>query len=115
MLTICSVAPGSGRTMVSGNFHFAGSSVATEMSAHELVRWVVKDADESGRTAIASRTTARSYAVFAIGPAESKMWETGTMPPPGTRPMVGLIVYSEARPAGQIREPSVSAPMETGA
>jgi hypothetical protein len=61
------------------------------------------------------RRMARSYGVFVIGPAESMLCDTGTMPSCGTRPIVGFMVYSAARPAGQTSEPSVSVPIEKGA
>lgn len=50
-----------------------------------------------------------------MGPAASNVWDTGTMPCVDTSPTVGRMVYSAARPAGNISEPSVSVPMENGA
>lgn len=98
----------------SGNFHVVGSRVATEISAQEPVMSKVKDSPKS-LPEMVSRTTARSYTVFAIGPAESKCLDIGTIPSCGTKPIVGLIVYKAALPAGHIKDPSVSAPMDTGA
>lgn len=48
-------------------------------------------------------------------PAESQLWDTGTMPVWETRPRVGLIEYKPHLLAGHTSEPLVSVPMETGA
>lgn len=53
--------------------------------------------------------------VLVIGPAESKLADMGTTPCWGMRPIVGLIVYNAARPAGQTSDPLVSVPMAIGA
>jgi hypothetical protein len=50
-----------------------------------------------------------------MGPRESVVRDTGTMLSCGTSQMVGLMVYSAARPAGQAREPSVSFAIAKGA
>lgn len=65
--------------------------------------------------AITSSKVARSYGVFAIGPAESMVWLIGMTPSWDTSPMVGLIVYRAALAAGDTRDPSVSVPIESGA
>lgn len=50
-----------------------------------------------------------------MGPAASNSLDMGIMPSWETVPMVGLIVYSAARPEGLTSDPSVSVPMATGA
>lgn len=84
-----------------------------EMSDQDLVKLNVYDS-EGSLEARRSRIAATSYGDLVIGPAASKVLETGMMPSPETRPIVGLIVYRAARPEGQTREPSVSVPIANG-
>src|SRR5580700_2857730 len=112
--TICRVAASTGLIKSGGNFHSSGSRVATEISLHEPVRLLVY-VSLTPCSVIASRRTARSATVFAIGPAESKFFETGTIPACGTSPIVGFIVYKAALPAGHTKDPSVSVPIDIGA
>jgi hypothetical protein len=49
-----------------------------------------------------------------MGPAESHVWDTGTIPFCEMRPTVGLIEYRRHLLAGQTREPLVSVPRDSG-
>src|ERR1700712_4797783 len=49
---------------------------------------------------MASMSTTRSFADFAMPPAESKVFERQNMPSIGTSPMVGLRAYKPERFAG---------------
>jgi hypothetical protein len=117
-LAICVLAPFRGVDHLSGRVQVLGSRTPTLKSLHEPSRAAVKlfpfREGELG-SIIASNTTARSYGVLVMGPAESKLGDIGTIPSWATSPMVGLIVYRPARPAGDTREPSVSVPIEMGA
>ncbi len=112
--TVCNVADLTGLMKLSGNFQTSGSKVPTEMADQERVRSLV-NVSLGFRLVMASRTIARSSTVFVNGPAESKFAETGTIPAWDTSPIVGFNEYSAALPAGQIRDPSVSVPIEIGA
>ena len=84
------------------------------MSDQDPVRFAVNDS-EGPLEARTSRTVARSKTDLAMGPAESKWLDMGTIPSWGTRPIVGLMVYKAALPAGKTNDPSVSVPIENGA
>lgn len=103
-----------GLMKLSGNFQTSGSNVPTDMSLHDLVRLLVKDLF-GPLSVMASKTMARSATVLVRGPAESKFCDTGTIPACDTRPIVGFMEYKAALPAGQIKDPSVSVPIDTGA
>lgn len=50
-----------------------------------------------------------------MGPGASNVCATGTTPEVDTSPVVGLMVYNAALPAGHTSDPSVSVPIESGA
>lgn len=59
---------------------------------------------------IASMSATRSFADFAIPPAESKVFDKQKIPSIGISPTVGFNAYSAARFAGVMRDPIVSVP-----
>ena len=66
------------------------------------------------RQARAASSGSQSATVRAIGPAWSKLGESGTMPPSGTKPRVGLIVAVPQNAEGMRSDPAVSVPVAAG-
>ena len=65
-------------------------------------------------SAIACSRALQSASERAIGPAWSSVTASGTIPPIGTRPWVGLIALMPDIAAGMRTEPAVSVPVATG-
>ena len=100
------------------NFHFPGSRVPILRPFHDPVTRETyppsgtRVLDASTRTSI---SRARSLVLLVIGPGASEKLEMGTTPLVETMPLEGFSEYRAARPAGSIKDPKVSVPIDTGA